>query len=146
MRNTTAEGAIATDAESTCLEVYTGREICRKLAMAFMGRVTATVYFHPLQFGVATKSSFYRHSYAPCAAVTPLVQQLRHLCSSYATCAAVMPLVQQLCPLCIICIAQCSSYTTHTAVTPLVQQLCHFTLIASFTVAVMSLLQQLRHF
>ena len=60
--NITAQGARATDTESTCVEVETGRELCQELAMAFLCRVTATVYFRPLQFGVAAKSSIYRHN------------------------------------------------------------------------------------
>ena len=56
--------------------------------------------------------------YATCAAVTPLVLQLRHLCCSYATCVSVTPLLLQLCHL-------CCSYATCAAVTPLVLLLLH---------------------
>ena len=42
----------------------------RELAMASMGRVTVTIHFQPLQFGVAAKSSIYRHKAYLCIVST----------------------------------------------------------------------------
>ena len=64
--NERAQGARAGNAASTRIQVQAERELCRELVMAFTGRVTAIVYFRPLQFGVSAKNSIYRHNAYSC--------------------------------------------------------------------------------